>query len=182
MQWRNTEKRFGTIAASFHWLIVAGLIAQYFLAEASEDSEDAAGGALDAMSLHQSVGWTILLLATLRLAWRWIDSHPRWPPTMKPYEVVLAKVAHAAFYVLLFALPLSGWAVSSADGEPRMFFNLFSMPMLPINQSMEHTLEEAHEILFNVLLALAVVHILAALKHQFFDRDGVLKSMLPGKS
>ena len=181
MQWRNSDRHFGALAAAFHWIIAAGLIGQYFLAEAAEESEKGPTTGFDAMSLHRSIGWAILFLAILRLAWRLIDGHPRWPASMKPYELVIAKLAHAAFYVLLFALPLSGWALSSAEGEPLRFFSLFSMPALPAQASMEHTLEEVHELLFNLLLALAVLHILAALKHQFIDRDGVLRSMLPGR-
>jgi len=182
MGWRNSEHRFGAIAAFFHWVIVAGLIAQYFLAEAGEDSEERVGGLLDAMVLHRSIGWTILILAVLRLAWRCLDPHPKWPASMKSYEVILAKVAHTAFYVLLFALPLSGWALSSAEGESLSFFNLFAVPVLPAGAAMEETLEEVHEVMFNVLLALAALHLLAALKHQFMDRDGVLRSMLPGRN
>lgn len=182
MQWRNSEQHFGAIAGALHWVIVAGLIAQYFLAEAGEESDEGVTTAFDPMSLHQSIGWTILLLAVFRLAWRVVDGHPRWPETMKPYELVIAKLAHVAFYVLLFALPLSGWALSSAEGEPLRFFSLFAMPALPAQEAMKHTLEEVHEILFNVLLALAILHVIAALKHQFIDRDRVLKRMLPGRS
>jgi cytochrome b561 len=180
MQWRNSDRHFGTIATAFHWLIVAGLIAQYFLAEAAEDNEGRVGTAFDPMNLHQSIGWTILLLAVLRLTWRLIDSHPRWPATMKRHELVLAKLAHASFYVLLFALPLSGWALSSADSEQLRFFDLVAIPALPAQESMKETLEEVHEVLFNVLLALSVLHIVAALKHHFIDHDRVLRSMLPG--
>ena len=180
MNLRNSQQRFGAIAASLHWVIVAGLIAQYFLAEAGEDSEEVAG-AFTAMSVHQSIGWTILALAIVRVLWRFADPRPQWPATMKPSAITIARIVHIVFYALLFAIPLSGWALSSAEGESLRFFNLFTMPALPAGADMEETLEEVHEVLFNVLLGLAVLHILAALKHQFIDRDGVLRSMLPGR-
>lgn len=182
MKFRNSPQQFGLIAALLHWSIVAGVIAQYLLAEAAEDEKNAVGSAFDAMSLHRSIGLTILALAILRLLWRVFDTRPAWPATMKPLARTLAKATHAAFYLLLLAVPLSGWAVSSAEGDAVAFFGLFTVPPLPFGEDLEHTLEEAHEILFNVLAALALLHVLAALKHQFVDRDGVLRSMLPGGS
>ena len=181
MKLRNSPHRFGLVANLLHWVIVAGIITQYFLAEAAEDN-DASASALTGMGLHRSIGFTILVLAVARLAWRMFDAPPAWPNTMKPLARTLASTTHIAFYVLLFALPLSGWAVSSAEGDPLSMFGLFSFPPLTFGEAMEDTFEEVHEILFNVLIALGLLHILAALKHQFIDRDGVLRRMLPGSS
>jgi cytochrome b561 len=100
---------------------------------------------------------------------------------MRPFERRFAKLIHVAFYALLFAVPLSGWALSSAEGDRMSFFGLFTMPPLPVGEAMEHTVEEVHEILFNVLAALGLLHLLAALKHQFVDHDGTLARMLPGR-
>lgn len=180
MKFRNSSERFGLIAGLFHWTIVLGVIAQYFLAEAAEDVKEQPG-MLDAFGLHRSIGITILALAIARLVWRLIDSPPQWPTTMRPMERTLAKVMHASFYLLLFAVPLSGWAVSSAEGDASSFFGLFTLPALPLGEALEHTLEEVHEVLFNVLAALALLHVIAALKHRLIDHDGVLRSMLPGR-
>ena len=181
MQWRNSSERFGLIAGLLHWSIVIGVIAQYFLAEAAEESQ-AQAGAFAPMSLHRSIGLTILTLAVLRLVWRLIDASPEWPASMKPFERRLARVTHIGFYALLLAVPLSGWALSSAEGDPLTFFDWFSLPVLPVAESLDHTLEEVHEILFNILAALGLVHVLAALKHQFIDHDGLLRRMLPGRN
>ena len=178
MQWRNSSERFGLVAGLFHWSIVIGVIAQYFLAEAAEGSQ-AQAGAFGAMSLHRSIGITILTLAVLRLVWRLIDASPEWPAAMRPHERWLARVTHASFYALLLAVPLSGWALSSAEGDPLSFLGWFSIPALPVGESLEHTLEEVHELLFNILAALGLLHVIAALKHQFIDHDGVLRRMLP---
>lgn len=187
MQWRNTASRYGFIAVALHWIIVTGVIAQYFLAEAAEDQGAASGGALSAMSVHTSVGITILALALLRAFWRLMELPPERPPTMKPYEIGLAKAAHLAFYILLFALPISGWALATADDEPLRYFGLFELPRLRIGAQLpvtggtlsEEQLEEVHELLFNVLVGLAALHVVGALKHHLFDRDNVLRSMLP---
>jgi cytochrome b561 len=189
MQWRNTTSRYGFIAASLHWIIVAGIIAQYFLAEAAEEREGVPAGAISPMDVHNSLGITILALALLRLLWRFVELPPARPATMKRYEVMLARAAHTAFYVLLFAIPLSGWALAAIDAQSLSYFGLFDLPQLrtgaqlpvPGGTLSEDQLEEVHEVLFNILLGLALLHAVAALKHHFFDRDNVLRSMLPGR-
>jgi cytochrome b561 len=174
MQWRNNEQTYGIVAQALHWLIVIGLIASYFLAEAAEDDE--AGGL---MGLHRSVGITILVLAALRILWRMTDRRPLWPATMAGYQRQIARATHWIFYALLFALPITGWMLSSTEGDPVRYFGLFELPPLA-SPAGEETLEELHETLFNLLLALAVLHIAGAVKHHFWDRDNVLRSMLPG--
>jgi cytochrome b561 len=174
MQWHNTDKAYGTVAQALHWLIVIGLIASYFLAEAAEDDEATA-----LMDVHRSVGITILVLAVLRVAWRLSDRRPLWPPNMAGYERLIARATHWTFYVLLFALPITGWMLSSAEGDPVRFFGWFELPPLG-SLAGEETLEELHETLFNVLLALGVLHIVGALKHHLWNRDDVLRSMVPG--
>jgi len=189
MKWLNSATRYGFIASFLHWIIVAGVIAQYLLAEAAEENETAAASATGAMGLHQSLGVALLALALIRLVWRVIELPPARPPTMKRYEVQLARTAHAVFYLLLFAIPLTGWALATSDGHSLSYFGLFDLPQLRIGAQLpieggtlsKHQLEEIHEVLFNVLAGLAVLHVLAALKHHFFDRDDVLRSMLPGR-
>lgn len=187
MQWRNTATRYGFVAMVLHWVIVAGVIAQYFLAEAAEETEDTAAGTIDAASVHMSVGITILALALVRVFWRMAELPPARPPAMKSYATTVARVAHVAFYVLLFAIPLTGWALATVDGQPLSYFGLFELPQLRMGAQLpvpggalsEDQLEEVHELLFNVLLGLALLHVVAALKHHFIDHDNVLRSMLP---
>jgi cytochrome b561 len=186
MQWRNTASRYGFVASSLHWLIAAGIVAQYFLAEAADDSAATTAGALSAASLHTSLGITLLALAALRIIWRLIELPPERPTAMKGYEIAIARATHIAFYVLLFAIPLSGWALATVDGQSPSYFGPFELPQLRLGAQLgtldKEQLEEIHEILFNILLTLAVLHIAAALKHHFFDRDGVLRSMLPWRN
>jgi cytochrome b561 len=175
MHWQNSPGRYGVLGQSLHWLVVAGIIASYFLAEAAEDE---AGDGL--MSLHQSVGIAVLVLAVVRVVWRLVDGRPAWPPGMAPWERMAARVAHALLYALLFALPLTGWLTSSAEGDAVSFFGLVDLPPLRAGLT-EDAAEELHEALFNVLLAVAALHVAAALKHLLWDRDGVMGSMLPGR-
>jgi cytochrome b561 len=176
MQWRNETHKYGAVSQVLHWLIVLGLIASYFVAEAAED--DQVGGL---MGLHRSIGITILALAVLRLLWRLYDRTPPWPATMAGYERVIARATHWTFYALLFALPVTGWLLSSAEGDAVRYFDLFDLPALSTGVD-EDTFEELHEALFNVLLAFAALHVVGALKHHFWDHDRVLRSMLPGRA
>jgi cytochrome b561 len=152
----NTRSGYGLVSLFLHWIIVLGIIAQWALAESDE------------LVLHQSIGMTILALAVLRLIWRAFNPTPAWPADMKPYETKLARAVHFAFYALLFAIPLSGWALASAEGEPLNFFRWFDLP--PLGMGSEDTLEEVHEILFNVLVALAAIHAIGAIKHWMAGR------------
>ena len=107
MSLRSDDSRFGRISLALHWVIVVGIIAQYLLAEAAEDKY---GDSL--IGLHRSVGLTILLLAVVRIAWRWFNTRPPWPQTMKGYERILARTAHVA----LPALPPS--VVTTSQPQP----------------------------------------------------------------
>jgi cytochrome b561 len=154
----NTPKQYGLVSRGLHWMVVLAIIAQWLLAEAGDD----------AMPLHQSLGLAIAMIALIRLAWRLVNPSPAWPVDMMPYEIRLARVVHVAFYVLLFAIPISGWVLSSVEDEPLRFFNAFDLPRVVLGN--EDTLEEVHETLFNVLLALAALHVLGAAKHWFAVR------------
>jgi cytochrome b561 len=153
----NSPSGYGLVSLVLHWIIVAGIIGQWALAES------------DDLMLHQSIGLTIFALAALRLVWRLFNPKPAWPSDMRPYEIKLARVVHVAFYALLFAIPLSGWALASAEGEPLNFFRWFELPRLGMGS--EDTLEELHEVLFNVLVALAAIHVLGAIKHWIAGRS-----------
>jgi cytochrome b561 len=157
MRLLNTRSGYGLISLALHWIIVLGVICQWALAES------------DNVGLHESIGLTILALAVVRLSWRLLNPVPAWPADMKPYEITLARIVHIAFYALLFAIPLSGWALASAEEEPLRFFGWFDLPRIVVGS--EDTLEEVHEMLFNALVALAVLHVLGAIKHWLAGRS-----------
>lgn len=164
----DTRTRFGLVSRALHWIIVVAIVAQWLLAETGEDSRPVYGSSYTALTLHQSIGLVVLLLAVVRVAWRGISPKPAWAPDMKPYEIALARVVHVAFYVLLFAIPITGWALASVEDEPLRFFNWLDVPRLRL--AGEDTLEEAHEALFNILAALALLHVLGAAKHWIAGR------------
>ena len=176
---RNTTSRWGVIAQSFHWIIVALIVTQFVLIKLA-DRLPLGGEKIALIARHKSVGITILILASLRLIWRWLNDTPLLPDTLKPYERGLARFSHAALYTLLFAMPLTGWTMSSARNFPVSWFNLFQLPdLVPASRPLYDFLHETHETLAWVLVAVAVLHVLGALKHHFFYKDDVLRRMLP---
>jgi cytochrome b561 len=179
---RNTTRRWGAIAQLLHWLIVLFIVAQFTLATLF-DELPAGAKKLTLLSRHKSIGITILVLALLRLAWRWNNPTPTLPDTLKPYERALARLTHRLLYVLLFAVPLSGWLMSSARGFPVSWFGFFQLPdLVPKNKALYGALLTTHEILAWTLGIVATVHLLAALKHHFVLKDDVLRRMLPFSS
>ncbi|MBV8146448.1 MAG: cytochrome b [Gammaproteobacteria bacterium] len=179
MALRNTHHRWGVLSQTFHWLIVALLILQVTLASLADDLPPGARK-LGLLARHKSVGITILMLVILRLLWRSLNLTPLLPTTLKPYERVLARWTHGLLYALLFAMPLSGWMMSSARGFPVSWFGFFTLPdLVPRNKSLYEALITTHETLAWVLAVVVMLHVAAALKHHFMLRDDVLRRMLP---
>jgi cytochrome b561 len=179
MSIRNTTRRWGAIAQLLHWLVVLLIIAQFTLALLADDLPSGMKK-LVLLSRHKSIGITILLLVCLRLGWRWTNLTPTLPSTLKPYERTLARATHFLLYALLFALPLSGWTMSSARGFPVSWFGFIQLPdLVPKNKALYEALLATHETLAWTLTAVVALHIGAALKHHFVLKDDVLKRMLP---
>jgi len=172
MQLRNTTARWGSLAQLLHWLIVVLVIAQVALASLAADLPLGLKK-LAMLARHKSVGITILALVLARLAWRSFNPTPALPSTLRPYEKVLAHGTHAALYVLLILLPLSGWIMSSAR-------NLLQLPNLVApNQRLYQAMISTHHVLAWILGGIVTLHVLAALKHHFVLKDDVLRRMLP---
>ena len=178
MTLRNSTLRWGAVAQSLHWLIVVLIIVQVTLALMADELHGMQKLAM--LARHKSVGITILALAALRLLWRSANPTPPLPSTLKPYERRLANTSHALLYVLLFALPLSGWMMSSARGFPVSWFGFFQLPdLVPKSKPLYNALVDTHVTLACVLAAVVTLHVAAALKHHFVLKDDVLRRMLP---
>ena len=175
---RNTNERYGWVAQTLHWVIVFLLIVQFTLGKIADDLPPGLDR-LITLARHKSFGITILALAVIRLLWRLINRPPPLP-SMPGWQRMAAHLSHAGLYALLFAMPLTGWLMSSAHNYPVSWFGLVQLPdLITPDRDLSHDLEDIHELLSNILLELAAVHVLAALKHQFVDRDGLLLRMLP---
>ena len=179
MALRNTTRHWGALSQFLHWLIVVLLIAQVTLATLA-DELPAGMKKLALLARHKSIGITILMLVILRLGWRLGNPTPDLPPTLKPYERTLAHFTHVMLYALLFAMPLSGWMMSSARGFPVSWFGFFQLPdLVPKSKPLYEALLTTHDTLAWVLGAVVLLHVAGALKHHFVLRDDVLRRMTP---
>jgi cytochrome b561 len=167
------------VSKALHWLIAVLAFSQlamgkFFEVEADEDN--------GLFGWHTALGLLVLVLMVVRLGWRLSHDVPRLPARTPAWQQATARAMHLAFYALLIALPLSGWLMTSVEGDPVSFFGWFTVPPLPVpgGEASEDLIEETHEVLGNLLLILAGIHVLAGLKHHFVDRDDVLRRMLPG--
>ncbi len=171
--------RYTTVAQLLHWLIAALIVTQFALAWTADDLP-LGMHKLALLARHKSFGMTILILAIVRLAWRLAHPPPALPAGMTGVERVLARVTHVAFYVLLFAMPITGWLMSSAKNYSVSWFGLFTWPdLISQNEAAFDFLKATHDYLSNALFAVAIMHVLAALKHHFWNKDDVLLRMLP---
>lgn len=178
--WLNRVDRYGFIAQAFHWLIVVMLIVQYQLGSIAHDLPRGFDK-LVLMSRHKSLGITILGLALLRLAWRFISKPPPAPADLHPLLRRLGRVTHVVLYGLLFALPITGWLASSAANSPVSWWGLVTLPdMVAPGKELFERIAEVHELLTELLIVVVSVHVIAALIHHFFFKDHVLRRMLPG--
>jgi cytochrome b561 len=176
---QTPPNRYSAVAQAFHWIIAALIVTQFTLAWSAEDLPLGARK-LVLLARHKSFGMTILVLAVLRLLWRLFNRPPALPAGMTQVERTLAKGTHVLFYVLLFVMPLTGWMMSSAKNYSVSWFDQFTWPnLIAPSESAFNLLRTVHDTLSWLLFAVAVLHILAALKHHFWNKDDVLKRMLP---
>ncbi|MDP9064449.1 MAG: cytochrome b [Pseudomonadota bacterium] len=172
-------RRYTRLAQLFHWTIAALVVVQFALAWSAEDLPQGMHK-LALFARHKSIGMSILVLAVLRLLWRLNNRPPALPAAMSAMERALAGATHAAFYLLLFAMPLTGWMMSSAKNYSVSWFGLFTWPnLIGHDEAAFIFLKATHDYLSNALFALAVLHVLAALKHHFWNKDDVFLRMLP---
>lgn len=181
MKLRNDADRWGAVSQSFHWLIVLLILVQGTIGLVMVNLPKKPS-VFAIYNLHKSIGLTILALAVLRIAWRMFAGRPRHLP-MPDWQRRAAIIGHAALYVLLFVVPLSGWLFDSASAlRPLHWWGVVRMPSLTGGPA-PHLRDFAaglHETLFWCLIAVAAVHAAAALQHHFIHRDATLRRMLPG--
>lgn len=178
MPLRSDTTRWSTVAKTFHWvmaLLILGNGAFAFWMDGLKPSMHK----IDMFALHKSFGLTVLALFLLRVLWRAIDRRPPDMPAPR-WQQLAAHAVHGVLYLLIAAIPLTGWAFNSAHGFPLQYFKQFNLPALvEKNPALSDTLGTVHVWLFWLLLAVLVAHVGGALKHHVLDRDDTLRRMLP---
>ncbi|MCW5626539.1 MAG: cytochrome b [Burkholderiales bacterium] len=172
--------RYTAVAVLFHWLIAVAIGSNFVLGLVMTDMA-MSPAKLKYYSYHKWAGVTIFLLVLLRILWRLFHRPPELPAHMKTWERALAGVSHLLLYAATLAVPLTGWLFSSAKGFKTVYFGKWPIPdLLDKNPLLADLLKEAHENLAFLMAALVVLHVAAALKHHFIDRDDILARMVPG--
>ena len=171
--------RYTRTAVFLHWLVGLGLIGTFALGFYMADLP-LSPNKLRLYSWHKWAGVTLLALAVVRLAWRMGHLAPELPSTMGPLARLTAHAGHWVLYILMLAIPLSGWLMSSAQGFSVVWFGVLPLPdLVSKNADLGAVLKQAH-IVLNYALAVAVIgHVGAALHHHFVKKNTVMARMLP---
>ncbi|MGD9981323.1 MAG: YceI family protein [Hyphomonadaceae bacterium] len=193
-------QRYTAVAIVLHWAIAFAIILMIplgFWMHIQAEHGAATNDLFRAFQLHKSIGLTVLALSLIRLGWRLVNPPPPLPDHMPAWERTVARATHWAFYALTIGLPLSGWFYVSAGWSiheneplpvPTHFFGLFVVPHLfglqqasaDVREAAAEAAFTAHWLMAYAMIGLAALHVLAALKHHFFDKDDVLAHMVPG--
>lgn len=180
---RATYSRYTYTAIALHWLIALLIIATFFLGLTMVDMPGITPTKLKYFNWHKWMGVTVFGLAVARLLWRLTHKAPVLPATMPQWQKLVAELGHFGLYVLMFAVPLSGYFYSLAAGFKVVYLGLYPLPVLiDPNPQLKPLLETTHYWLNMALAALVLGHALAALQHHFIERDDILKRMLPWRS
>lgn len=177
---RQAVNRYTLPAIALHWLIALLIIATFLLGLTMVDIPGLTPTKLKYFSWHKWMGVTVFGLACLRLLWRLTHKAPPYPDGMPQWQRNAAHIVHGLLYLLIFAIPLSGYFFSLASGVPVVYLGIVPLPVwIAPDPELKAALRQLHYGLNMTLLFLFCLHVLAALKHQFIDRDRTLQRMLP---
>jgi cytochrome b561 len=181
----SPSDRYTRTAIALHWLL-GGVLVLMFLFGLYMTSLPFSPLRLKLYNWHKWAGVVVLTLSFVRLAWRLAHRPPELPAhianAMPAWQHYAHHATHYALYALFFAVPLLGWAYSSAAGFPIVVFGVLPLPdFVPVDKALAGVFKPAHHYAAYALAALVVLHVAAALKHQLIDRDGLLTRMLPGR-
>jgi cytochrome b561 len=174
-----TGRRYTKVAIGLHWAIATLIVLGLATGLLHDDIEESFGAS--PMWIHKSVGLTVLLLTIARAGWRLVNHAPPLPQSLSRWQRSSSGAVHLLLYSLMLAVPLTGWVRSSASGYPLRWFEFIDIPKFAVSRgSVEAQIAStAHELLGWALIALAALHVAAALYHHLVLRDQVLQRMLP---
>ena len=180
---RSGGSRYSGPAIVLHWLIAllmcCGFGLGLYMVELRFSPQK-----LSLYSYHKWIGVSVFSLTLLRLAWRLTHAPPPLPDSVARWQRAAAGAIHATLYLLMLGIPLSGWIYSSAAGVPTVPFGIAALQLPDLvarDRDLAASLKFLHLTLNYSLAAMLALHVAAALKHQFLDRDGIMQRMLPGR-
>ena len=179
-QTHSKMNKYTKTAMAFHWLIALLIITAFCLAVTMVNMPGITPTKLKYFSWHKWLGVPIFGLSCLRLLWRLTHAAPPYTAVMPAWQKHAASALHFFLYILIFVIPISGYLYSMAAGIPVIYLGVFPMPIvMDANPELKPLLKEVHFYLNMALLASFVLHVAAALKHQFIERDQTINRMLP---
>lgn len=177
---KNTYQSYGSVSKFFHWLIfllVTGMIIYGYCMSYFPKSDQPL-----VYNIHKLCGLLVLALMILRMIWALMNPKPKLPSKTPLWEIALERLMHFSLYLVLLAMPIAGWLLSSAAGKPPKLLGVSLGLPIAKSESLASIADKVHVTLAVVIIVMVALHVLAALKHHFVDKDNILKRMLPGKS
>lgn len=177
---RNTTQSYGLVAVILHWLFVVTVLGLFILGVWMTGLSYYDVWYKRGPDIHRSIGMLLFFVLLFRVFWRLSNVTPQDEPGVVGWQARIAHGVHVLLYLLLFAMVVSGYLITTADGRPVDVFGWFEVPAVPgLNiQNLEDKAGAAHWYLALVMAGFVALHALAALKHHFINRDRTLKKML----
>jgi cytochrome b561 len=173
-------RRYSGVAIGLHWLIALLMFCGFYLGWIMTDIPGFTPTKLKYFSWHKWIGVTVFTLAAIRLLWRLTHRPPELPDTTSTFQKAAAHAVHGLLYLLMLAIPVSGYFFSSAAGIQVVYLGIVPLPtIIGPDKALKAVMLTTHIVLNYALLALVAAHVLAALKHHFLERDGILGRMIP---
>ena len=178
MQWRNSSSNYGLVSITMHWLVAVAVVGLFALGYWMVGLTYYSSWYRTAPDIHKSIGLLLLALMILRVTWHFLNGGPAPLATHGRLTRLATKAGHGALYLGLFAVMISGYLISTADGRSISVFGWFEVPALITSiPNQEDLAGLIHEYFAWGLVIFSGLHALAALKHHFIDRDPTLKRM-----
>lgn len=168
-------REYNALSKFFHWSIAIMIILNYIggLTQKIFDYQF--------INIHKQVGLTILVLVILRILWNIISNYPKNAEELSLFTKIFSKIGHLFLYILMILIPFFGIILVQSKGNNLIFWGLLPIPQLIEVKPYEirHVIKECHEYFAHVIIILASLHSLFALKHHYINQDGILRRMLP---
>lgn len=179
MQLANNERGWGKLSIALHWLVALTVFGLFGLGYWMTGLDYYHAWYKQGPEIHKSIGVILLFILLFRLAWRLFNTNPAPLPNHASWEKKLAHIVHSLLYLMLFAIMISGYLISTADSRPIEVFGLFAVPAYPLGiEQQEEIAGIIHWYLALTMMGIVGLHAAGALKHHIIDKDQTLKRML----
>lgn len=180
MSLRNSTKAWGGLAKVFHWLSVLLLVLVWVAVMVHDGAAKGTDIYVQSIMLHKALGMSLGAFVVARLIW-WLTNVTPTPLPTPAWQQKAASLVHGGLYLVLLAMPMSGMVMSQLGGKPVSWFGLFDVPqLLTVNKELAGNVKDLHQDVFWPLLVLLTLgHVAAAMFHQWWLKDNLIKRMMP---